>query len=336
MRTTVCEIFLNGWRSSTENLGDADVPAHAHISHDSDSERPAQVALRTHSIKSHFAKDRNCEVRLRTKVTRAPCRRRTGEAPLRAQKSGDLITADHNVLNEECESRNNHRYAFVVEDLATQWMQPYPCKTKTSQQTEKSLRKFIEPSQEPNVIWYRQFFGILQILWSLIMESSNFDTSSIRDKWHCWKSRKTSERRNFSSIATIRIGWTMVGWFFGMLLLFAKCPRPRGRWGGSLWKTVWRSVQRTKNAFWSNGRISPDFTTRSVRTSSTWQESSIWDLSWVWADRGLNLERRYSDCGFGRFGKVGRIRKSILEESMQKMYWRHKGEKFFLIPSTRW
>ena len=32
---------------------------------------------------------------------------------------GDLITADHKVLSDNCESRNNHRYAVVVQDLAT-------------------------------------------------------------------------------------------------------------------------------------------------------------------------------------------------------------------------
>ena len=34
----------------------------------------------------------------------------TGEAALRAEKFGDLTTADHKVFNEEGESRNNHRY----------------------------------------------------------------------------------------------------------------------------------------------------------------------------------------------------------------------------------
>ena len=52
------------------------------------------------------------------------------------------------------------------------------------------------------------------------------------------------------------------------------------------------------------GWVSPDFTTRSIKTSSIWRGSSTWDLSWVWADRGENLERRHSDCGFGRFGKL--------------------------------
>ena len=38
-------------------------------------------------------------------------------------------------------------------DLATQWIQSYPCKTKTSQETEKSLQKFLEPSEKPKVIY---------------------------------------------------------------------------------------------------------------------------------------------------------------------------------------
>ena len=115
--------------------------APAHISQDSDSERPTKVVSksRKHSIYTHFPKDRNCEVCLRTRMTRAPCRRRTGEALPRAEKCGDLTTADHEVFNEEGESRENHRYAVVVQDLATQWIQPYPWKTKISQETEKSV-----------------------------------------------------------------------------------------------------------------------------------------------------------------------------------------------------
>ena len=41
---------------------------------------------------------------------------------------GDLIRADHKVLSDNCESRNNHRYAVVLQDLATQWIQADPCK----------------------------------------------------------------------------------------------------------------------------------------------------------------------------------------------------------------
>ena len=67
---------------------------------------------------------------------------------------GDFITADHKIVSEGCESRNNHRYALVVQDLAaTQWVQSYPCKTKTSQETQRSLQKFLEPNRKAKVIY---------------------------------------------------------------------------------------------------------------------------------------------------------------------------------------
>ena len=106
-----------------------------------------------HSVKTHFPGDRDCEICQRTKITRARCRRRIGRVVSRAENFGDLITADHKVLSESCESRNNHRYAIVVEDLATQWIQSYPRKTKTSQETQRSLQKFLEPNRKPKVIY---------------------------------------------------------------------------------------------------------------------------------------------------------------------------------------
>ena len=125
MRTTVWETFLNGWRSSqiikrTQNC------MHPHTFLGTEIRnilRKWYQKSRKHSISSHFPNDRNCEVSLRTRMTRAPCRRRIGEALPRAEKFGDLIAADHNVLNEEGESRNNHQYVVVVQDLATQWIQ---------------------------------------------------------------------------------------------------------------------------------------------------------------------------------------------------------------------
>ena len=39
----------------------------------------------------------------------------------------------------------------MVQDLATQWLQSYPCKTNSPQGTGKSSRKFLEPSEKPNV-----------------------------------------------------------------------------------------------------------------------------------------------------------------------------------------
>ena len=105
-----------------------------------------------HKNGSTVPEDRNCDICLRTKITRVPCRRRNEGSIPRAEKFGDLITTDRKDLNEGSETRNNHRYAVVVQDLATQCIQSYPCKNKNPQETVKSLRKFLEPSQKPKVI----------------------------------------------------------------------------------------------------------------------------------------------------------------------------------------
>ena len=139
-----------------ENLVDEGVPEHrdapASSSRESVSQPRAKVVSGKHSIYSHFPKDRNCGICLRTKVTKAPYRKRTGTVVPRAGKFGELITADRKVLSEGCESRNNHRYTVVVQDLAAQWIQFYQCKTKSSQETQKSLQKFLEPTWKPKVI----------------------------------------------------------------------------------------------------------------------------------------------------------------------------------------
>ena len=95
-----------------------------------------------HSSYTHFPKDPKCDVCLKTKMTRASCRRRAGTVVPRAESLCDLTTAGHKVLGEGSESRNNHRYA---------WLQSYPCKTKTSQETQKNLMKLLDPTWKPKV-----------------------------------------------------------------------------------------------------------------------------------------------------------------------------------------
>ena len=42
---------------------------------------------------------------------------------------------------------------MVVQDLASQWIHSHPCKTKTSQETQKSLQKFLELTRKRKVIY---------------------------------------------------------------------------------------------------------------------------------------------------------------------------------------
>ena len=128
---------------------------HASSSHEASLEPilKRREDLCKHSVYTHFPKDRNCKICKRTKITRAQCRRRSGEAVPRVENFGDLLTANHKILSDTCESRNNHRYAVVVQDLVTQCIQAYPCKTKTSQETQRSLQKFLEPDRKPKVVY---------------------------------------------------------------------------------------------------------------------------------------------------------------------------------------
>ena len=86
-----------------ENLVDDEIPlqggSHASSSHEASLEPIAKRRedLGKHNVHTHFPKDRNCEICKRTKITRAPCRRRNGEAVPRAANFGDLIPADHKV-----------------------------------------------------------------------------------------------------------------------------------------------------------------------------------------------------------------------------------------------
>ena len=97
-------------------------------------------------------------------MARALCRRRTGEALPRAEKFGDLITGDHKVINEEGESRKKKspirsrgsRSCHSLDSILS-----VQKKKKTSQETEKSLRKFLEPSHKPKVIYTPTIHWIL-------------------------------------------------------------------------------------------------------------------------------------------------------------------------------
>ena len=90
-------------------------------SHELPVEPRAKVEPRSgeHSVFTHFPKDPNCDICLKTKITRFLAQDAMVESYLVLKKFGDLISADHKVRSEESESRNNHRYAVVAQDLAT-------------------------------------------------------------------------------------------------------------------------------------------------------------------------------------------------------------------------
>ena len=196
---TRIQTYQNWLQEFRENLVDEGVPehrdSHASSSHEPSLEPMGSVDLVKHSIETHFQKDRNCDICQRTKITTAPCRRRIGRVVPRAENFGDLITADHKIVSEGCESRNNHRYAVAVQDLASQWIQSYPCKNKTSQETQRSLQKFLEPHRKPTVIYTDNSLEFGKACEDLSWNHCTSTPTQIRNKRDCWKSSAQSERR---------------------------------------------------------------------------------------------------------------------------------------------
>ena len=87
---------------------------------------------------------------MRTEITRALCRRRIGEALHRGEKFGDLITkSSTRSVNQETITGTLSLFKILL----LNGFNPIPCKTKTLQETKKSLRKFFEPSEKPKIIY---------------------------------------------------------------------------------------------------------------------------------------------------------------------------------------
>ena len=143
IRTTRLRDLPEWLEDFTDNLMDTELLAPAHSSRESDVEHPVEVALpKRPKLRSLLANQNDKGFLQKTHWRSSPsCR-----------KFGVLTMADHKVFNEECESRDNHWCAVVVQDLSTQRIPSYPCKTKTSHETERSESKFLEPSHKPKVI----------------------------------------------------------------------------------------------------------------------------------------------------------------------------------------
>ena len=135
--THTIPVWLQPFTVNLEDL-EAHVLALSSERANSDSEGDAskvETQKRKHSVHAYF-------------------RRNQKRSILRSEKFGDLIKAEHNILNGGREYPNNHLHAVVVQVLAIQWNL---CRNKTSQGTEKRRRRINEslqkPSQKPKVIF---------------------------------------------------------------------------------------------------------------------------------------------------------------------------------------
>ena len=186
-----------------------------------------------HSVHTHFPKDRNCDICLRTKITRASCRRRAGTVVPRAEI---LVTWWQQITKFSVKKVNR---VTIID------MQSWYNNTHAKQ-------NFPGDPEEPNEVaganektqshLHRQFFGIWQVLWGIILESLYVDSTQIRNKWDCRKSSVQSERRDICGIVAVRSGQRMVGGFHGVLLPSAKHSRALVWWEDTIRKAVRNAI----------------------------------------------------------------------------------------------
>ena len=111
----------------------------------------------------------------------------------------------------------------MVQDLAPQRLESYPCKTKTFQETEKSLQKFLGPTAKKKVIHIDSslVFGkdFEELFWNHCT-SHRSDTNDIAE-------RAVRRMKEGTSAVLLQSGLDeVVGWFHGMLPPSARHTRP--------------------------------------------------------------------------------------------------------------
>ena len=183
----------------TENLVDESVPGHRDAPASSCCESGSEPRVRVvsgsgkHSIYTYFPKDKDCDICKRTKITRAPFRKRTGTVVPRAEKFGDLITADQKTSQWRMWTSKQSSIRCRGTRLGNSVDPILSVQNKNSSGNGKGLTKVLGADEETKTHLHRQLPRIWQSLWRPILVSLYVDTSPFRDKWCCWKSGKYAE-----------------------------------------------------------------------------------------------------------------------------------------------
>ena len=182
----------------------------------------------------------------------------------------------------------------MVQDLATQWIQSHPCKTKISQETQKSLQKFLEPTRKPKVIHTD--------------DSLEFGKVCEELSWnHCTSTPHRSETNGIAErvVRKVKEGTSAVLLPSGL---------DEKWWAGSMECSCYlrnfqdhlsdgKTPYERRFGIPFNGAVIPceamleDHTIsakRPIETTSIWSESLARYVPWICMKRERNLERRHN------------------------------------------
>ena len=110
----------------------------------------------------------------------------------------------------------------VVQDLATQWIQSYPCTTTSAEETQRSLGQVSRPEEN-----LRSMFTDTSL--EFIQACVELNWTLERSTWIFGTSCMTSERTHFVSFVSVWTSRKLMGRSHGVLLLSSICARLAGR-----------------------------------------------------------------------------------------------------------
>ena len=111
--------------------------------------KPTESTLDPSHYLTHVPKDSRCEICSNCKIQKTPHRRKkpgdkdaeTDE--IKAEKFGDLVTADHIILGSEIDfSRHGDTAALGCQDFVTKWIGAYLAPRKPAEESMRALRHF--------------------------------------------------------------------------------------------------------------------------------------------------------------------------------------------------
>ena len=169
-------------------------------------------------------------------------------------------------VERKSESRNNHQFASVVQDLAIRWIQCHPCETKTSLETKNS-RKFVELLQKPKVIHTNEYLDF----------GKNYH--GITQHLHHKCRNKELQNELFVELQKghqpyyCDFDWMKSGGHIPWAAV-AICEMSKTFWKReiSVWTKIWGTIQRTNYTVWRIGWISPRLPKRQSTKSSIWKK----------------------------------------------------------------
>ena len=211
-------------------------------------------ASQKHSVFTHFPKDPNCDICLKTKITRASCRRRAGTIVPRSEKS----------LIYYCRSQSSkHRYAVVVQDLTTQWLQSYPCKDKNFPRDQEESNEVPGADEETTSLLHCQFLGIWQNIWDCRKSSAQ----------SLWDAKDQSRLRQFGSKVFPSI---FLGYALHAGRIWKKRHHGRRRWRIEGYGRIWtlRPEDQWKGSVNANEEWKLHFLGRRWNSQNLWERTA--------------------------------------------------------------